>query len=70
MKRPFFVDIVDTYNQLFINDVISGIPVGTIEYMAINYSTIVQCGSMLHNNVGLTFSTEDLNQYLSYYVGL
>lgn len=63
---PFFVDLVDDYNQLVINDPIYGYTPAWVDGLGLTYSSITDCGSYLYS----LFPSSDLLNYLSFYTGL
>ena len=63
---PFFVDLNDDYNQSIINDPISGYLPNYVDYLALTYNSISDCGSYLYS----LYPSSDLLIYLSYYTGL
>lgn len=70
---PFFVDLVDDYNQwsaiypLRVKDYISGVPISVVEGMIQECNTLSQCRSYLEEYVGTYYTQNDLNLMYSYY---
>lgn len=63
---PFFVDLNDDYNQSAINDPISGYLPNYVDYLALTYNSITDCGTYLYS----LYPSDDLSDYLLYYTGL
>ena len=69
---PFFIDLIDQYNQYMSNstrpnDLISGVPVGEIQYMGKYCSSILGCKSYLQQLIGIYFTSSDYATQMSYY---
>lgn len=67
---PFFVDLNDSYNQANLNDPISGVPANLLDYAALTYSSIMDCGTYLYTFAGSYFTSTQLSDYLTYYTGM
>lgn len=63
---PFFVDLVDDYNQPAINDPISGFSSVLMDSLGLSYDSISDCVSSLSAN----FPSDSLSSYITYYTGM
>lgn len=69
---PLFIDMVDDVNQGLNNnnypyDLISGVPVSTVEQMGWQNTSLSGCFQYLENYSGIYFSLVELNNYKTYY---
>ena len=60
------MDLNDDYNQSAINDPISGYLPNYVDYLALTYNSITDCGTYLYS----LYPSDDLSDYLLYYTGL
>ena len=63
---PFFVDLIDDYNQPAINDPITGFSPEAIDSLGLNYDSITDCVTFLCTN----YPADSLSNYGAYYTGL
>lgn len=63
---PFFVDLIDDYNQPAINDPISGFSPVLMDSLGLTYGSIADCATYLSTNL----PSDSLSNYITYYTGL
>lgn len=63
---PFFVDLIDDYNQPAINDPISGFSPVLMDSLGLASNSISDCATYLSTN----FPSDSLSNYITYYTGL
>lgn len=63
---PFFVDLIDDYNQPAINDPISGFSPVVLDSLGLNHASISDCVTYLTTN----FPSDSLSNYITNYIGL
>lgn len=70
---PFFIDLVDSYNQYFnigvnyVNDNISNLPVNKVFNLAVGPLGMSSVKSLLYNEIGNYFTLSDYNNFVQMY---